>query len=50
MSPAYISLQEVTSQEVQIKKFALTCRGNISPVCAFFGGIVGQEVMKACSG
>ena len=25
-------------------------RGEVSPLCAFFGGIVGQEVMKAASG
>ena len=25
-------------------------RGEMSPLCAFFGGIVGQEVMKAASG
>lgn len=25
-------------------------RGEIAPLCAFFGGVVGQEVMKAASG
>ena len=25
-------------------------RGELSPLCAFFGGIAAQEVMKACSG
>jgi len=26
-----------------------TCRGRLNPVCAAFGGFVGQEVLKACS-
>uniref|UniRef100_A0A069DXS0 E1 ubiquitin-activating enzyme n=1 Tax=Panstrongylus megistus TaxID=65343 RepID=A0A069DXS0_9HEMI len=33
-----------------IGKFAKTCRGNLNPVNAFIGGLVAQEVMKACSG
>ena len=30
--------------------FAKTSRGYISPMAAMFGGIVGQEVVKACTG
>ncbi|CAG0878674.1 unnamed protein product [Darwinula stevensoni] len=30
--------------------FAGICRGNLAPMCAVIGGIVAQEVMKACSG
>lgn len=33
-----------------ISKFAKTCMGSINPVNAFCGGVVAQEVMKACSG
>ncbi|XP_073985038.1 ubiquitin-like activating enzyme 1 [Rhodnius prolixus] len=33
-----------------IEKFAKTCRGNLNPLNAFIGGVVAQEVMKACSG
>lgn len=29
---------------------ALGAAGNINPVAAIFGGVVGQEVIKACSG
>ena len=31
-------------------QFAMTCQGNVSPMASVFGGIVGQEVLKACSG
>ena len=31
-------------------KFAKVCQGSLSPVNATIGGIVAQEVMKACSG
>eukprot|EP01080_Neovahlkampfia_damariscottae_P011921 gene11921-5326_t len=33
-----------------IKLFSFTCQGNLSPMAAFLGGFVGQEVQKACSG
>ncbi|KAL1140470.1 hypothetical protein AAG570_000402 [Ranatra chinensis] len=33
-----------------IKKFSHTSAGNVSPMNALIGGIVAQEVMKACSG
>ncbi|KAJ1967860.1 E1 ubiquitin-activating protein [Dispira parvispora] len=33
-----------------LRKFAYGARGQLSPMTALFGGIVGQEVLKACSG
>ncbi|KAJ1929637.1 E1 ubiquitin-activating protein [Tieghemiomyces parasiticus] len=33
-----------------IRQFAYGAAGQLSPMAAFFGGIVGQEVLKACSG
>ncbi|KAJ1531032.1 hypothetical protein ONE63_005862 [Megalurothrips usitatus] len=33
-----------------LAKFAKVCRGSLSPMNATIGGIVAQEVMKACSG
>lgn len=33
-----------------LKKLAHGCRAVLSPMCAFLGGFVGQEVLKACSG
>jgi len=33
-----------------VKQFACICAGEVSPMCAAVGGIVAQEVMKACSG
>jgi len=33
-----------------LKRFAMCCRGQCNPVCALLGGVVGQEVLKACSG
>ena len=32
------------------KQFCYTCSGNLCPMSAVIGGIIGQEVMKACSG
>lgn len=32
------------------KKFCFTCSGNISPINSVIGGIISQEVLKACSG
>ncbi len=31
-------------------KFAHVCRGQLNPMAAIIGGIVGQEITKACSG
>ncbi|KAK3930977.1 Ubiquitin-like modifier-activating enzyme 1 [Frankliniella fusca] len=33
-----------------LSKFAKVCKGSLSPMNATIGGIVAQEVMKACSG
>lgn len=35
---------------VLLKQFALGCTSVLSPMAALVGGIVGQEVVKACSG
>ena len=44
----YKSVEEV--DEKLFATFAKTCRGDISPMAAMFGGIIGQEVVKACTG
>lgn len=36
--------------ESLLQKFSFTAMGNISPMAAFLGGVVGQEVLKACTG
>lgn len=36
--------------EAILRKFAQCCSGELSPMAAMFGGIVGQELVKACSG
>jgi len=33
-----------------LKIFSYVCSGNLAPVNGFIGGVVAQEVMKACSG
>lgn len=33
-----------------LETFAKVSAGNLNPICAIIGGIVAQEVMKACSG
>lgn len=30
-----------------VRIFSMTCLGNLPPMCAFFGGFVAQEVVKA---
>lgn len=35
--------------ETVLKTFAMTCCGEICPITAAFGGIIAQEVLKACS-
>jgi len=47
---SYSSVKDVRDNVDIVRQFAATCVGNVSPVCAFFGGIIGQEVLKACSG
>ena len=48
------SLKEVAGVETVnaelVKKMAKTAAGDLSPMAAFFGGIVAQEVIKATSG
>jgi len=41
---------EDVSDEAFVTQFAKICSGELSPMCAAMGGIVAQEVMKACSG
>merc|ERR1719295_1834009 len=36
--------------EAYLAQFAKICQGNLNPMCAAMGGVVGQEVMKASSG
>jgi ubiquitin-activating enzyme E1 len=45
-----LSEDELKENESFIKIFAMTCRGNVCPICAQLGGVLGQEVLKACSG
>lgn len=45
-----LSKQDIDDHERLIKRFAMCCAGVISPVCALMGGVLGQEVLKACSG
>jgi ubiquitin-activating enzyme E1 len=45
-----LSSETVTQNELFFKRFALCCAGLVSPVCSIIGGVVGQEVLKACSG
>jgi ubiquitin-activating enzyme E1 len=45
-----LSNEELLENEDFIKRFSMTCRGNLSPVCAQLGGVLGQEILKACSG
>jgi ubiquitin-activating enzyme E1 len=33
-----------------VRAFARTAAGNLNPVASFYGGLVAQEVLKACSG
>ena len=38
------------SDEKYVLQFAKICAGEVNPMCAAVGGVVAQEVMKACSG
>ena len=42
--------EEVSSDEKYVTQFAKICAGELNPMCAAVGGVVAQEVMKACSG
>lgn len=37
-------------EENYVRLFSYTCSGNFGPICAFYGGIVSQEVFKAITG
>lgn len=41
---------KIEINETLFRMFASTASGNLSPMNAAIGGIIGQEVMKACSG
>jgi len=41
---------EIEWNERLLRNLAAGARGELSPMCAFFGGIAAQEVMKAASG
>ena len=45
-----LSDKEIEEEEKLIKRLAMCSRGQVSPICALLGGIMGQEVLKACSG
>lgn len=46
----HVDPKTVSDKATFLKRFALCCRGVISPLCALVGGILGQETLKACSG
>lgn len=45
-----LDARDIEAKEKFIKRFAMTAQGMISPICAFLGGVLGQEVLKAVSG
>ena len=47
--PADQKLEDVDPSDV-ITTLAKTSRGYVSPMCAMFGGVIGQEVIKALTG
>jgi ubiquitin-activating enzyme E1 len=42
--------KEIQDEEKLLHRLALGARGQVSPICSLLGGIMGQEVLKACSG
>ena len=48
-APASSKLEDVDPGGV-LTTLAKTARGYVSPMCAMFGGVIGQEVVKACTG
>ncbi|KAL9654479.1 hypothetical protein ABK040_010499 [Willaertia magna] len=42
--------ENVYFNEKVIELLSFTCRGNLSPMASFLGGIISQEVIKACIG
>lgn len=45
-----LSEKDLQDEEKLIQRLAMCSRGQVSPICALMGGIMGQEVLKACSG
>ena len=45
-----VSKEELEQHTLLIKRVALCAKGQVSPVCALLGGVLGQEVLKAVSG
>eukprot|EP00239_Pterosperma_sp_CCMP1384_P001938 CAMPEP_0197849798 /NCGR_PEP_ID=MMETSP1438-20131217/13250_1 /TAXON_ID=1461541 /ORGANISM="Pterosperma sp., Strain CCMP1384" /LENGTH=1008 /DNA_ID=CAMNT_0043462637 /DNA_START=225 /DNA_END=3251 /DNA_ORIENTATION=+ len=45
-----LNTDNIDLDEAILKKFASGASGDLSPMAAMFGGIVGQEVVKACTG
>ena len=46
----HVSKEELEQHILLIKRVALCAKGQVSPVCALLGGVLGQEVLKAVSG
>lgn len=42
--------QQAEASEAVLAQFASTCSAELNPMAAMFGGIVGQEAVKAISG
>lgn len=42
--------KDIVVDEALLRVFAQQCRGYLAPMCAVIGGLVAQEVLKACSG
>lgn len=39
--------EELSASDLSFaSRFAFSCRGNLPPLCAFFGGLVSQEIIK----
>ena len=45
-----LSPEELTEHSPLISRMALCSWGQVSPVCALIGGVLGQEILKAVSG
>ncbi|CCK71076.1 E1 ubiquitin-activating protein UBA1 KNAG_0G00180 [Huiozyma naganishii CBS 8797] len=48
--PQVLGAEENSVNEPLVREFSYQARGDIPGVVAFFGGLVAQEVLKACSG
>ena len=45
--PKETKWDEIKEEKKLLLQFALTARGVLNPLCAFFGGFVAQECIKA---